>query len=44
MHIIQISALVDFILFRHSTEMIENLEAAGLGFYVRDTQQKLGRR
>ncbi len=28
---------------RHSNEMIKNLETAGLGFYVRDTQQKLGK-
>ena len=29
---------------RHSSEMIEKLETAGLGFYVRvtETQQKLG--
>ena len=30
-------------LFRHTEEMIDKLEAAGLGFYVRETQQKLGR-
>ncbi len=29
-------------LYRHSEEMIRKLEAAGLGFYVRETQQKLG--
>ena len=30
--------------FRHSPDMIEKLETAGLGFYVRatETQQKLG--
>ena len=35
---------VTFPLCRHSEEMIEKLESAGLGFYVRatETQQKLG--
>ena len=30
--------------YRHTDKMIEKLESAGLGFYVRDTetQQKLG--
>ena len=27
---------------RHTEDMIKKLESAGLGFYVRDTQQKLG--
>ena len=32
-------------MFRHTEEMIEKLETAGLGFYVRvsETQQKLGK-
>ena len=31
-------------MFRHTVEMIEKLESAGLGFYVKatETQQKLG--
>ena len=31
-------------LYRHTQEMIEKLESAGLGFYVKatETQQKLG--
>ncbi len=31
-----------YTMYRHSEEMIKNLETAGLGFYVRETQQKLG--
>ena len=30
------------ILCRHTEDMIKKLESAGLGFYVRDSQQKLG--
>lgn len=30
------------VLYRHSEDMIKKLENAGLGFYVRDTDQKLG--
>ena len=29
-------------LYRHTEDMIKKLESAGLGFYVRDSQQKLG--
>ncbi len=29
-------------IYRHSEEVIKILETARLGFYVRDTQQKLG--
>ena len=32
-----------FIPCRHTDDMIKKLESAGLGFYVRDTQQKLGK-
>ena len=37
-------ALIDCSLYRHSEKMIERLENAGLGFFVRatETQQKLG--
>ena len=38
------SLLVGFSIYRHSDEMIERLEKAGLGFYVRasETHQRLG--
>ena len=36
---------IELLSHRHSDEMIEKLESAGLGFYVRatETQQKLGK-
>ena len=44
-HCTCIHKLLSCTIYRHSEEMIEKLESAGLGFYVRatETQQKLGK-
>ena len=38
-HLVSIEHLIPY---RHTEDMIRKLESAGLGFYVRDSQQKLG--
>ncbi len=40
--IVEVSVTIPPYIYRHSEDMIKKLEAAGLGFYVRETQQKLG--
>ena len=40
--LVTVSVRIYHPLYRHSEEMIRKLEVAGLGFYVRETQQKLG--